>query len=53
MSGKNEKKIRKKARQLAARETEQMVPKFKAFVNKELSLWERIILAHKIIWKRF
>jgi len=53
MSGKNDKKIRKEARRIAARETEDMIPKFKAFVNKDLNLWERIVLAHKIIWKVF
>ena len=53
MNGRQAKAIRRKARQMAAKETEAMVPKFKAFVNNDLTLWERIVLAWKIIWKRF
>jgi hypothetical protein len=53
MNGRQAKFLRKKARRMADREIEQMVPKFKSFVNKDLNLWERIVLAWKIIWKRF
>jgi hypothetical protein len=53
MNGRLAKKLRKEARRMTNKEVEQMVPKFKAFVNKDLNLWERIVLAHKIIWKRF
>lgn len=53
MNGRLAKKLRKEARRMTAREVEQMVPKFKAFVNKDLNLWERVVLAWKIIWKRF
>jgi hypothetical protein len=53
MNGRMAKAMRRKARQMAAKETTALVPKFKAFVNKELSLVERIVLAWKIIWKRF
>lgn len=53
MNGSVAKKLRKEARRLARKESEEMVPKFKAFVNKDLNLWERIILAGKIIIKVF
>jgi hypothetical protein len=53
MSGKFEKQVRRKARKLANAETAEMVPQFKAFVNTQLNIGERMGLAWKIIWKRF
>jgi len=53
MNERQAKAIRKKAKKLAARQSEEMIPKFKAFVNNDLRLSERISLAWKIIWKRF
>lgn len=53
MSGSSAKKLRKEARRLARKESEAMVPKFKAFVNNDLNLWERFVLAGKIILRVF
>ncbi len=53
MNGRNAKKLRKEARRLAAREQAKLVPEFKAFVNTQLNLWERLVLAGKMIIKRF
>jgi len=53
MNGRMAKKLRREARRMAAKETEQMVPKFKAFVNNDLTVWERFVLAGKIIIRRF
>ena len=53
MNGRQAKFLRRKAQQLANRETEQMIAEFKKFVNMQLGLWERIVLAWRIIWKRF
>jgi hypothetical protein len=53
MNGRMVKMLRKQARKEVKKTEEEMVPKFKAFVNDDLNLWERIYLAWKIIWKRF
>ena len=53
MSGRTAKALRRMARKEARKMEEAMIPKFKAFVNNDLNLRERIVLAWKIVWKRF
>lgn len=54
MNGKKAKEIRRMAVKQAEHISQQkMVPEFKAFVNTQLTWWERVKLAWRIIWKRF
>lgn len=53
MSGKHDKKLRKEARRMARKENEDMIPKFKAMVNHDFTIRERLFLAWKIIWRIF
>lgn len=50
MNGRQAKKLRRLARRMA---NEEMVPSFKAMVNTEFSLGERLSLAWRILVKRF
>lgn len=53
MNARQAKKLRKEARRMADREQARLIPEFKTFVNTQLSLGERFVLAWRIVWKRF
>lgn len=53
MNGRMTKMLRRQARKEAKKLETSMVPEFKKFVNTELNLGERLVLACRIIRKRF